>query len=408
MQILSRNEAGFFAFNLVLAAAGLGVALAHVSGLGSINLNTALVFTVAYALIDAMSVRLSRGDTVFVDGAIALASAILLGPATAVTTCLLGVVLGATFDTRNRKALVARLSEILRRPLLVAGLAYLSSTSLDLGRLAGGDARALLIVIALGFLYAAADFVLLVVGVSLEKSQSLVSSATGLMRSLSALYAAHVSLGVATVLLFPSGRLWGLAVMIALVLLIQYSFNLLLKTRGAYGETIQALVRASELQAGSDGQGHSQRVADMAVSAGRSMGLSSSTLERLNYAAMLHEIGRIGIEEPASSAIASADYSTRGADIVLRIPFLESTQAMIRHQCADSSALDANLSRDEAICAQLIGVCCLLDRTMPERSRRWRSHESSAVRLREFAPGLDDEVLDAVAKTVIRDMRPAG
>lgn len=405
MRNLSENDVGYFVFNLALTAGGLGIALVHVAGLGSVDLETALVFTVAFGLIDAMSVRLSRGDTVFFDGAIALASAILLDPPVAVMTCLLGVVLAATFDTRNRKPLVVRLSEILRRPLLVAGLAYLSRTGLNVGGFVNGETLALISALVLGLVHTAVDFGLLVVGVSLEKHQSVISSATGLLRSLSALYAAHVSLGVATVLLFPSGRLWGLGVMVALVLLIQYSFNLLLKTKGAYGETIQALVRASELQSGASEEGHAQRVADMSVHAGRLLGFSSKSLERLNYAALLHEIGRIGLDEGEEPSDVMASHPQRGADIVAGIPFLASAQAVIRNQSAQPVAESLRLDDQDALSAQLVGVCCVLDRFVVSNPGRCWSGESLAEGLDGCAPHVDARVRGAVLNASARWLR---
>ncbi len=157
---------------------------------------------------------------------------------------------GATFDTRSRKSLVVRLGEILRRPLLVAGLSVLAAMTLNRQALAGGDFAVLAWILVLGLIHSCADFCLLAIGMALEKGIGFWSSMSGLGRSLGALYAAHVSLGVAAALLYPSGHLLAFAVTVTLVLLIQYSFNLLLRTRGAYGETIQALVRASELQLG--------------------------------------------------------------------------------------------------------------------------------------------------------------
>lgn len=392
------TDASYFMFNLGLAVAGLGAVLLGASDVQVPSLSLGLAFVAAFALVDAMSIRLSGGDTVFVDGAIALAAVILLPPSSAVVCSLLGVVLGAVFDTRNRKPLVVRLGEILRRPLLVAGLALLAGLVLDRDALAAGSALSLAVAMGLGFLYSAADFSLLIVGVSLERRIRLAGTAAGMGRSLVALYAAHMSLGVAIALLYPRGRLLGFAIMVALALLIQYSFNLLLRTKAAYGETIQALVRASELQAGEDEQGHSQRVADMAVHAGRILGLPSKALERLNYGALLHELGRIGMEEGTQLAVVLADHPDRGADIVGGIPFLSSAQAMIRFQSSEPSDSDAALSVEDATCARLIGVCCGLDRLVMNHPAGWRSWASVEEHSNVFSPEAEPRVRQAVWK----------
>lgn len=395
MRNLSRREIRHFVFSLTLAAAGLSVSLVYAAGMRGTNVELTIAFVVAYMLVDAMSVRLARGDTVFVDGAIALASVILLPPPQAVISCLLGVALGATFDIHNRKPLVVRLGEIMRRPLLVAALAVLAGATLDLQALANGQTGALVWALGLGIVHSVADFVLLVVDMSLERHVGIVSSVPGLARSLAALYAAHASLGVVAALLFPGGRVWALGVMVVLVLLIQYSFSLLLKTKGAYGETIQALVRASELQLGTNEEGHAQRVADVSVRAGRLLGLPSKALERLNYAALLHEIGLIGLDEEIPLSGTGESHPTRGAEIVGGIPFLASTQEMIRHQALQPPPEQFGLDEETSLCAQLIGVCCALDRCYGSNLMS-RSEMCLAETLATCAPLAEPKVLEAI------------
>jgi hypothetical protein len=276
---------------------------------------------------------------------------------------------------------------------------------LDRQALLDGNTAALVVALGLGVCFSLADFVLLAVGTALEKHIGVWSSALGLARSLTALYAAHISLGVVAALLVPGGHLWGLAVVVVLVLLIQFSFNLLLKTKGAYGETIQALVRASELQAGPSEDGHAQRVADMCVHAGRLLGLSSKSLERLNYAALLHEIGRIGLDATAESGSLDSAHPQRGADIIGGIPFLASAQTMIRNQSASPPEGGLALDDEDALCAQLIGVCCALDRLIGSTlGRRWTADVLEAG-LSECAPAIDIRVRAAVLSSWARGLR---
>ncbi len=66
--------------------------------------------------------------------------------------------------------------------------------------------------------------------------------------------------------------------------------------RNAYRETVNALVRALEAK-DKYTRGHSERVAEYSVRCGRSMGLSEDRIVMLESAALLHDIGKIGIRE---------------------------------------------------------------------------------------------------------------
>ena len=66
--------------------------------------------------------------------------------------------------------------------------------------------------------------------------------------------------------------------------------------RRAYHETVSALVRALEAK-DKYTRGHSERVAEYAVKVGRRMGLSEDRLVMLRSAALLHDVGKIGIRD---------------------------------------------------------------------------------------------------------------
>lgn len=66
--------------------------------------------------------------------------------------------------------------------------------------------------------------------------------------------------------------------------------------RARYTETITALVSAIDAK-DKYTSGHSTRVADVAVWIGRAMGLPDEQLELLHYAALLHDVGKIGVPD---------------------------------------------------------------------------------------------------------------
>lgn len=91
--------------------------------------------------------------------------------------------------------------------------------------------------------------------------------------------------------------LWGPVLFSIPLLAAWYSFQLLASTRKSLEQTVQALAAAPEL-GGLARTGHSARVADLAVSMGRSISVPSSELEHLHTAALLHHLGAVCLDEP--------------------------------------------------------------------------------------------------------------
>jgi HD superfamily phosphodiesterase len=81
------------------------------------------------------------------------------------------------------------------------------------------------------------------------------------------------------------------------------------------------------------------------------MGLSSRELERIGYAALLHDIGRMGDVGDDASGI----YAHRGAEIVASIPFLEDVAPLIERPGEDGAA-------SQPIGAEIVRVCSHYDR----------------------------------------------
>jgi HD-GYP domain-containing protein (c-di-GMP phosphodiesterase class II) len=104
-------------------------------------------------------------------------------------------------------------------------------------------------------------------------------------------------------------------------------------TRSTYRQTIQALgaiPEAGGLVAG----GHAARVADIAVGVGAEMGLSAGVLQRLEYAALLHDLGRVVLANPAVAAgsYTLSDVSGWSAAIVSEARYLENVAGVVAAQ----------------------------------------------------------------------------
>ena len=91
-----------------------------------------------------------------------------------------------------------------------------------------------------------------------------------------------------------------------------------------YRQTIRALARIPEV-AGLGEEGHADRTANLALAVGHELGLTRSNIDELEYAALMHDIGRITLTEPAILRVGYTDddIARWGAEIISQAPYLE-------------------------------------------------------------------------------------
>jgi hypothetical protein len=105
---------------------------------------------------------------------------------------------------------------------------------------------------------------------------------------------------------------WGVAISVALLLVMRQSFSLLLEVRSSYTATVEVLARSLEAY-DSERRGHAERVARLVGEAGRRYGLQGRRLEDVTYAALFHDVGRLGADD--SGEVAERDSSEVLADV---------------------------------------------------------------------------------------------
>jgi len=107
----------------------------------------------------------------------------------------------------------------------------------------------------------------------------------------------------------------------------------------SYFMTMKALAAAVE-EKDRYTRGHSERVKTYAVELARRLGLSSETISTIEYACVLHDIGKIGIPDVIihkDRDLTEEEYQqikehpAKGEKIIRVIPFLEPAQPIIRH-----------------------------------------------------------------------------
>jgi HD-GYP domain-containing protein (c-di-GMP phosphodiesterase class II) len=163
----------------------------------------------------------------------------------------------------------------------------------------------------------------------------------------------------------------------------------------AYKTTITALAAAIDAKDPYT-RGHSERVMEYTVKAGMALSLSNDEIETLEYAGILHDIGKIAIDccvlnkpgplTPAEWEIIRA-HPVVGSELLKEIPFLEKAAELVldHHEKQDGTGYPRGLKGDTIpMGARLIAVADAFDTMTTDRSYR------SAVSIDKAVKELND------------------
>lgn len=312
----------------ILSAAGLAVGfwVRTQSGAAGSSLALGVGFAASFLIARLLTVRLPQGDEVCVTLMVGLVGLSLVSVPLLIAGSLFAGVADALarLPHSSREQSVHRLLDAVRAS---AVLALASPWQLVLrpmtARVGSGDSViAWSLVAALS--YAALDILTTAIQQSIGARVPIGQVIASLLRPMGTIYVVHIPMAAVVLRLQSASQPWPFPVALLLTLILQNSFNLYLRIRRAYAETISALAHAAELDRPHD-SGHARRVADLSVDVARRMGMSGRDLEKVGYAALLHDIGLIG----AAGGELSGAHAKRGAEIASSIPFLADVAPLI-------------------------------------------------------------------------------
>lgn len=168
--------------------------------------------------------------------------------------------------------------------------------------------------------------------------------------------------------------------------------------RDAYRDTIRSLVGALEAK-DSYTRGHSVRVAEYAAQIGKELGLDETQLENLEYAALLHDLGKLSLPSTiltkpsvltTSEMESMRNHPIAGSEMVERIPPLRGLAKPIgaHHEWFDGNGYPRNIAgTDIPLLARILSVADAYDAMTTNRSYRPALSEQRAVQEIEAGKG---------------------
>ncbi len=220
---------------------------------------------------------------------------------------------------------------------------------------------------------------------------------------------AFVPLTAIIILVYNFTAPWTLALFIIPLLLLRYAYRLYLDMKETHIATLTALTSALDAKDAYT-HGHSYRVSRYAVQLGRALGMSAKRLELLEYAALLHDIGKIGVSGDIISKngkLTDEEYESMkahpaaGAQIIERLKFLKEAAQIVKyhHERPDGRGYPDGLKGEEIpFEARILQVCDTLDAMTSTRSyRKAMDIERCMEEFRKYrGVQFDPEVVDAL------------
>jgi len=213
--------------------------------------------------------------------------------------------------------------------------------------------------------------------------------------------------------LFASGNRRMLAALGSQAAVLLQNAHLFEEIRQMFLSTIQALADAVDAKDPYT-HGHTRRVSAFAVAVGRRLGLSAKELEDLRMAAILHDVGKIGVPEAILNKPGRLtpeefeqmkQHPVRGYQIVSRIPAMARlTPAILyHHERYDGKGYPEGLSGEEIpLAARILAVADAFDAMTSDRPYRPGMALDQAIEelKRNRGTQFDPRVVDAMLEYV--------
>jgi putative nucleotidyltransferase with HDIG domain len=229
-------------------------------------------------------------------------------------------------------------------------------------------------------------------------------------------YIAEAPMGFLMAIVYTEVGIIGILLFFLPLLLARRSFELYTKMRKVYLDTIRALAAAIDAKDPYT-KGHSERVAETSIVLAQELNLSDKDIENIEYTALLHDIGKIGIADSILGKNSSLnvkefdkikEHTVMGAKIIEPVDFLKSSYEAIYHHHEKYNGRgypDGLKSEDIPLSARIIAVADAYDAMGSDRPYRKKLNMNKILKELKDQSGkqFDPEVIKALISVLDRE-----
>jgi len=338
---------------------------------------------------------------------------LVYGPAIAIWITFLGEILGELIDRKTTwyKALFNASQYALS--VGVAGLVY----QFVGGVVGSQDFLKYVLPAALcAFTYCVINSILVAIVISFAQQVKLSMIWRLNIKEMIPSYLSEAPIGFLMAIVYVEVGIIGILLFFLPLLLARRSFELYTKMRKVYLDTIRALAAAIDAKDPYT-KGHSERVAEMSLTLAQELNLSDKDIEDIEYTALLHDIGKIGIKDKILSKKSSLtdrefdkikEHTIMGAKIIEPVDFLKNSYKAIYHHHEKYNGKgypDGLKSEDIPLSARIIAVADAYDAMGSDRPYRKKLNMNKILKELKDQSGkqFDPEVVKALISVLDRE-----
>jgi HD-GYP domain-containing protein (c-di-GMP phosphodiesterase class II) len=162
--------------------------------------------------------------------------------------------------------------------------------------------------------------------------------------------------------LYPALKWWALPIALLPYSFAHSAFARFQETKVTYKQTIRALARIPEVS-GLGVNGHADRTTEIASSIAKEMGLGPVQVEHTEFAGLMHDIGRVSLNEPQilKMGYTPDDIARWSAEIIAEAPYLDRVAGDVRNQYEPFRRPGEESDPDISVISRIIKVAAAYD-----------------------------------------------
>jgi hypothetical protein len=162
--------------------------------------------------------------------------------------------------------------------------------------------------------------------------------------------------------LWPELEWWALPIALLPYSFAHLAFKRFQQTKVTYKQTIRALARIPEVS-GLGIDGHADRTTELASAVAKEIGLGPVLVEDVEYAGLMHDIGRVSLNEPQilKMGYSDDDIARWSSEIIAESPYLSRVAGHVRHQYEPYRRPGEQTDPDVSVVSRIIKVAAAYD-----------------------------------------------